>query len=253
MKPYILSNHNGVLLFTINRPDRRNAINFEVMDGLEHALELAHEKEVKFFAILGAGDQAFCSGGDLSAFHLLKTEKEAYGMLSRMAGILYRLLTLPKPTIAILNGTAVGGGCEIAAACDFRIGREGIKAGFVQANLAITTGWGGGTILLEKLQYEIALKMLIDAKIHSAEDLKELGFLNNIYAGDPIEACLSFIKDSLQKDGSVLSAYKSLLNKKWERLSIRDRMEEEAAGCAVLWEADAHHQKVDEFMKQKNK
>ncbi|HAF0292607.1 TPA: enoyl-CoA hydratase/isomerase family protein, partial [Salmonella enterica subsp. enterica serovar Typhimurium var. 5-] len=80
MKPYILSNHNGVLLFTINRPDRRNAINFEVMDGLEHALELAHEKEVKFFAILGAGDQAFCSGGDLSAFHLLKTEKEAYGM-----------------------------------------------------------------------------------------------------------------------------------------------------------------------------
>jgi enoyl-CoA hydratase/carnithine racemase len=223
------------------------------MAGLEHALELAHEKEVKAFAIMGAGDQAFCSGGDLSAFHLLKTEKEAYGMLSRMAGILYRLLALPKPTIAILNGTAVGGGCEIASACDFRIGREGMKAGFVQANLAITTGWGGGTILLEKLQYDIALKMLVDAKLHTAEDLKKLGFLHDIYTGDPVEACLSFLKDSLQKEGSVLSAYKALLNKKWEQLSIKERMEEEAAGCAVLWEADTHHQKVDEFMKQKNK
>lgn len=253
MKPYILSKHNGILLFTINRPDRRNAINFEVMNGLEHALTLAAEEDVKVFAITGAGEQAFCSGGDLSAFHLLKTEREAYGMLSRMAGILYKLLTLPVPTIAVLNGTAVGGGCEIASACDFRIGREGIKAGFVQADLAITTGWGGGTILLEKLPYEIALKLLVDAKVHPAANLKAFGFLHELYSGDPIEACLSYLKDSLQKERSVLSAYKALLNKKWELLSMRERMEEEAGGCAVLWEADAHHQKVERFMSQKNK
>lgn len=253
MKPYILSNHNGVLLFTINRPERRNAINFDVMDGLEHALTMAAGEDVKVFAITGAGEQAFCSGGDLSAFHLLKTEKEAYGMLSRMAGILYRLLTLAKPTIAILNGTAVGGGCEIASACDFRIGREGMKAGFVQADLAITTGWGGGTILLEKLPYDIALKLLVDAKVHSARDLKELGFLHEIYTGEPIEACVSYLKDSLQKESTVLGAYKALLNKKWELLSMRERMEKEAGGCAVLWEADAHHQKVERFMCQKNK
>jgi enoyl-CoA hydratase len=253
MKPYLLSMHDGVLLFTINRPDRRNAINFEVMDGLEHALTLAAADDVKFFAITGAGEQAFCSGGDLSAFHLLKTEKEAYGMLSRMAGILYKLLTLTKPTIAILNGTAVGGGCEIAAACDYRIGREEMRAGFVQANLAITTGWGGGSILLEKLPHEIAFRMLLNAKIHSAGELREFGFLHAIYTGDAVAACLSFLEESLQKEASVLGAYKVLLNKKWENLSMRERMEEEAAGCAVLWEADAHHQKVDDFMKPKNK
>jgi enoyl-CoA hydratase len=253
MDSYIISKEkDGVLFFTINRPARRNAIDFEIMTGLEKAIEMAADHEVKVLAITGAGDQAFCSGGDLAAFHQLKTEEQAYGMLSRMAGILYKLLTLPKPTIAILNGSAVGGGCEIAASCDFRIGKAGMKAGFVQANLAITTGWGGGTILLERLP-QAAMKMLIDAKIHTAEELFELGFLNDIYKEDPIDACLSFMKESLNKETAVLEAYKSLMNKKWELLSMRERMEAEAARCAVLWEDEAHHKKVDEFISKKNK
>ncbi|RSD28299.1 enoyl-CoA hydratase/isomerase family protein [Mesobacillus subterraneus] len=252
MESYIISKEpEGILLFTINRPERRNAINYEVMEGLEQALDLAKGDDVKVFAITGAGDQAFCSGGDLSAFHQLKTEEQAKGMLSRMAGILHKLLVLPKPTIAILNGSAVGGGCEIAAACDFRIGREGMKAGFVQANLAITSGWGGGTILLEKLPEHIALKMLLDANIHTAEELQELGFIHHVYKGDPLDACLSFLKESLKKEPTVLKAYKTLLNKKWEQLSMLERMEEEASRCAVLWEDDAHHRKVDEFMTKK--
>ncbi|MBT2678460.1 enoyl-CoA hydratase/isomerase family protein [Bacillus sp. ISL-35] len=253
MDSYIISKEkDGVLLFTINRPARRNAIDYEVMAGLETAIEMAADRDVKVFAITGAGEQAFCSGGDLSAFHQLKTEEQAYGMLSRMAGILYNLLTLPKPTIAILNGSAVGGGCEIASACDFRIGKAEMKAGFVQANLAITTGWGGGTILLERLPHA-AMKMLLDARIHNAEELMGLGFLNHLYTDDPIDACLSFMKESLNKETAVLEAYKSLINKKWEQLSMRERMEAEAAKCAVLWGEEAHHQKVDDFMSKKNK
>lgn len=253
MNAYIISKEkDGVLLFTINRPQRRNAINYEVMSGLEKAIEMAAEKDVKVLAITGAGDHAFCSGGDLSAFHRLKTETQAYEMLSRMAGILYKLLNLTKPTIAILNGSAVGGGCEIASACDFRIGREGMKAGFVQGNLAITTGWGGGSILLEKLPQNIAMKMLLDAKIYTDEELREFGFIHQIYKGSPIDACLSFMQGSLNKETSVLEAYKALSNKKWELLAMRERIEEEAARCAVLWEDEAHHKKVDEFIDKKD-
>ncbi|KIY21308.1 MULTISPECIES: enoyl-CoA hydratase/isomerase family protein [Mesobacillus] len=251
MDSYIISQESiGILCFTINRPAKRNAINFEIMAGLEKAIEMASDPEVKVFAIIGAGDAAFCSGGDLVAFHQLKTEEQAYGMLSRMAEILYKLLTLPKPTIAILNGTAVGGGCEIAAACDFRIGKAGIKAGFVQGNLAITTGWGGGSILLEKLPHA-AMKMLMDAKIHTAEELFELGFLHDIYMEDPIDACRMFMKESLKKETTVLAAYKSLMNKKWELLAMRERMAAEAKRCAVLWEDEAHNKKVDEFISKK--
>ena len=253
MDSYIISKEkDGMLLFTINRPERRNAIDYDVMSGLEKAIDMAAGDDVKVFAVTGAGDQAFCSGGDLSAFHRLKTEAQAYEMLSRMASILYKLLVLPKPTIAILNGSAVGGGCEIASACDFRIGCEGMKAGFVQGNLAITTGWGGGTILLEKLSQNIAMKMLLDAKVYTAEELRDFGFVHHIYKDNPIDACLSFMKGSLNKETTVLEAYKTLLNKKWELLAMRERMKEEAARCAVLWEADAHHKKVDEFMNKKN-
>ncbi|HAQ08100.1 MAG TPA: enoyl-CoA hydratase [Bacillus bacterium] len=254
MEPYLISkNQKGVLLFKINRPEKRNAIDFEVMAGLERAIEMADDKDVKVFAVTGAGDQAFCSGGDLTAFHMLRTKEQAYGMLSRMAGILYKLLVLSKPTIAILNGSAVGGGCEIASACDFRIGKRGMKAGFIQGDLAITTGWGGGTLLMERLPQNIALKMLLDARIHTGEELLELGFLHEIYNGDPLEACLSFLNESLEKETEVLEAYKCLLNKKWDLLSMRERMEAEASKCAVLWEGEAHHKKVAEFMSEKNK
>lgn len=110
MKPYLLEEREqGCLLFTINRPEKRNAINFDVMDGLSEAINRTKKPGVKALIITGAGEDAFSSGGDLSIFHQLKTEEEAYGMLSKMSNILYRLLTLPKPTIALINGTAVGG------------------------------------------------------------------------------------------------------------------------------------------------
>ena len=74
-------------------------------------------------------------------------------MLSKMGGILYKIATFKKPTIAILNGSAIGGGCELATAFDFRLARSGVKLGFVQASLGITTGWGGASLLLEKIPH----------------------------------------------------------------------------------------------------
>ena len=105
---------------------------------------------------------------------------------------------------------------------------------------------------MERIPQRNAFEMLLEARIHTADELKEFGFLHFIYEGNPLEACLSFLKVTLEKETSVLEAYKSLVNKKWELLSMRERMEDEAARCAVLWEGEAHHKKVDEFMNQKN-
>ena len=112
---YNIAIENGIAKFTIDRPEMRNAINYAVMEGLEKFLDQIEENpEVAYAVITGAGDRAFCSGGDLSEFHSLRTADEAYPMLSKMAGLLYRVATLPMPVIALVNGTAVGGGCEIA-------------------------------------------------------------------------------------------------------------------------------------------
>lgn len=252
MKPYLLEqHHDGILVFTINRPEKRNAVSYEVMDGLEEALKMSSEGSNKVLVITGAGDRAFCSGGDLSVFHNLKTEKEAYTMLSRMSEILVKLFFHPKPTVALLNGTAVGGGCELASACDYRFASKHVKAGFIQGTLAITTGWGGGTFLSEKLLPENAMKMLMEATLYDAEQLKELGFIQEIIKGEEPEGYKCFLEKILMLEVDVLKAYKSIFIHKWTKSDIKQRVNEEVKNCAVLWEGEAHHQQVSKFLNSK--
>jgi enoyl-CoA hydratase/carnithine racemase len=230
----------GYLLFTITRSEKRNAINYDVMQGLTEAVSLTNDPAIKALVITGEGNQAFCSGGDLSVFHQLQTKEEAYEMLSKM------------PTIALLNGTAVGGGCELAAACDFRLAREGIKAGFVQGRQAITTGWGGGTILSEKLPTARSMKLLMEAEIQSAEYLKEeVGFIDHIYSNHHITACESFLERLLAVDLKVLESYKMMWVLKWEENKLRERIEKEVRNCSVLWESESHHKYVQNFISKK--
>ncbi|WP_312469178.1 enoyl-CoA hydratase/isomerase family protein [Neobacillus sp.] len=241
----------GYLLFTITRSEKRNAINYEVMKGLEEAINRASESDIRALIITGEEDHAFCSGGDLSVFHLLHTREEAYSMLSWMAAILYSLLTLPIPTVALINGTVIGGGCELAVSCDFRLARKGIKAGFVQGKQAITTGWGGGSILAEKLPTAIAMKLLMEAELHPAEELKEAGFIDGLFEKEAIQVCEAYLEKMLEKDLSVLQSYKRLWIRKWEENKLRERIEEEVKNCALLWESDAHHDYVKSFMKKR--
>ncbi|PLR80988.1 enoyl-CoA hydratase [Bacillus canaveralius] len=250
MEPYLLKAQNGYLMFTINRPEKRNAINYEIIDGLHEAIEMMKKPELKGLVITGAGDNAFCSGGDLAVFHLLKTEQEAYGMLSKMSEILLRLLLLPKPTFAAMNGTAVGGGCELAAACDFRIAKKGVKAGFVQGKLAITTGWGGGTILAEKIPAANAIKMLMEARVYQTEELTNLGFIDYIIEENDL-TFIHHIEKIFPLEGSVLAAYKAMLIRKWLAANIALRIEKEVRECAKLWGMEEHHNQVDKFMNNK--
>ncbi|RLQ95845.1 enoyl-CoA hydratase/isomerase family protein [Falsibacillus albus] len=238
--------HGGIVQFMITRRAKRNAINYEVMEGLSMAMDTVLKDDAgKALVITGEGEQAFCSGGDLAEFQHLKSEQEAYGMLSKMGAILFRLTTLQKPTIAMLNGTAIGGGCELAAACDFRIAKKGIKAGFVQGNLGITTGWGGASILFEKILPSDALKILTEARTYPAESLKRIGFIQEVAEKLDLEVLLDFITD---KQPDVLSAYKQALVSKWHSSDLKGRMNEEIKRCAKLWASEEHHKAVDRFL-----
>lgn len=242
---------HGFLLFTIKRAEKRNAINFAVMEGLIEGIRKAKDPDIKIFAITGEGEKAFCSGGDLSIFHQLRTSDEAYTVLSKMGNILYELMMLDKPTVAIMNGIALGGGCEIAAACDYRIGRKGMEAGFIQGKLAITTGWGGGTILAEKLPYGHAFQMLTEAKIYNWEELLKLSFLHYVYDGKPYQGCIDFLENILKVHVDVLKAYKEIWLQKWEHGQLKERIDREIRRCSYLWAQEAHLQEVDKFIARK--
>jgi enoyl-CoA hydratase len=253
-KILVESEETGVCWLTINRPEIRNAIDYDVMDELKEAIEMARKSDfIKVLVITGAGDKAFCSGGDLSVFHQLRTKEEAFKMLSKMGSILYSLCTFPKPTVALINGTAVGGGCEIASACDFRYAKTGTKLGFIQGNLAITTGWGGASMLLEKIPYDFALHMLYSGKILTAEEAAQLGFIHKILDGDLKQACRQIILPYINKSVNVLSAYKMALVTKWKNANLKERMFEEIERCSILWESEEHHQAVDSFIHNRKK
>ncbi|KIL44778.1 enoyl-CoA hydratase/isomerase family protein [Jeotgalibacillus soli] len=246
---YRIERLDSVLLFCIDRPERRNAINIEVMDGLQKAIDNAREDHrIKVLMITGEGNQAFCSGGDLQVFHKLKTQQEAYSMLSKMGGILHDLATLPKMTVAFINGTAIGGGCEIAAACDFRISRPKAKLGFVQGDLSITTGWGGGTLLYERLLPNQALTILTTATVREAESFHDLGFIDYMCEGETYSEAIELLQPIILKNVHVLMAYKQMLIEKWKKSDLQHRMQLEIQECSMLWEKQDHHDAVDAFL-----
>ncbi|HLR10845.1 MAG TPA: enoyl-CoA hydratase/isomerase family protein [Sporosarcina sp.] len=240
---------NGIATFTIRHPQHRNAISTAVADGLEKFISTVEKEDTTQFVVITGSDGVFCSGGDVAEYQSLWTADDAYPMLSRMAGLLYRLATLPVPTIAHLNGTAVGGGCEIATACDYRLMNEQAKAGFIQGTIALTTGWGGATLLMEKMaQYDAQLSLLSEARVLSAKQLAEIGWVTHIYEKNETAPVEQFIATQQKIHPSVHRAYKKMAIRKWERTQLKERMLEEAKGCAVLWEAEEHHHAVAQFL-----
>ncbi|AYC29148.1 enoyl-CoA hydratase/isomerase family protein [Paenisporosarcina cavernae] len=252
---YSISTIHNCLLFTIQREERRNAIDFDVMEGLrEFALRLHEDTRISAGIITGSGNQAFCSGGDLQVFHALETEAEARSMLQPMSEILVQLAIVPVPTIALVNGHAVGGGCEIATMCDFRVMHETAKAGFIQGSLAITTGWGGATYLFDKLaDPQKAFKVLLEAKPYDAKTLHAIGWANDLYTGEKEEALERIVRQYVSSHPSVMRAYKSRRLDQLNIQTLKGQIEREVNDCARLWEQPAHHEAVAKFLSKKSK
>ena len=250
-QPVLWEKKNGIGWITLNRPSVRNAINYEVMKHLSTLLNTAKkDEEVKVLIITGTGSKAFCSGGDLSAFHSLKTEEQAYGMLSKMGNILHELFFFPKPTIALLNGSAVGGGCEIASACDIRLARAEAKVGFIQGRLGITTGWGGGTYLLERISLTRAMDLLYSSTPVTAKQGMDYGFIQYVIKGNSLKETERYVSRFTSQPLGVIESYKALQLERFDAGRIKQSVQNEIERCAKLWESDEHHKRVEAFLKK---
>jgi enoyl-CoA hydratase/carnithine racemase len=250
-QPVLWHKDNQIGWITINRPQVRNAINYEVMRGFNELLQKAKkDNDVKVIVITGAGTKAFCSGGDLGAFHSLKTEQEAHGMLSKMGKVLEEIFFFPKPTVALLNGFAVGGGCEISAACDIRLARAEAKVGFIQGRLGITTGWGGGSYLLERVRQDHAMDLLYSSSPITAKQAMDRGFIQYVIKGNSLKETERYLSRYTSQPLGVITSYKALQLERYDKQKIRLNVQNEISRCAKLWASDDHHKRVDEFLKK---
>lgn len=168
----------GLAVVTINRPQARNAIAPETMDQLEQAVDDA--EGALALVIRGAGDKAFVSGGDLKELAKLRTHAEAAAMARRMRGVCDRIATFPAPTIAVLNGHALGGGAEVAVAADVRLAAEDIKIGFNQSSLAIMPAWGGAERLTTLVGRSRALLLAGSGRILRADEAERIGLVDQV-------------------------------------------------------------------------
>ena len=161
----------GVALVTVNRPDKMNALNGEVRCAVFEALDqLEGDDEVRAVVITGAGDRAFIAGADISEF---KDARPVEQYRSMQDGDIYDALEdFRKPVIAMINGYCLGGGCELAMACDIRIAAEEAKLGQPEINLGLIPG-GGGTQRLPRLVGEgRAMKMIMTGEqVSGAEEI----------------------------------------------------------------------------------
>ncbi len=240
---------DGCLLVTLNRPEVRNAVNFELMDQLAEIIRIAREDQaVKALVLTGMGNDAVCSGGDLGQFHQLQTYEEARYMLLKMSKVLTELAFLPKPSFCFINGAAVGGGFELATACDFRYAKEGVRLGFIQVRQAITTGWGGGSLLLEKLDSQKALEWLMCGRFIPVEEAVEAHFIQEAMETVTKDEIIRKVYPYIHNDSAAVMAYKEMLIRKWKYTGLMERMEAEVDRCAALWEKPAHIEAVNRFI-----
>ena len=201
----------AVAVVTIDRPDALNALDLGTLTELRDRLVgLADDAPVRAVVLTGAGEKAFVAGADIKYMSGLDPEQaQAWGALGHEAGRL--LETMPKPTIAAVNGFALGGGCELALACDIRYASSRAKLGQPEINLGIVPGWGGTQRLARVCGIGVAKELIFSGRTVDAEEALRIGLVNAI--ADPVlERALATAHELAAKSPVALSLAKRLCN-----------------------------------------
>ncbi|SPD73610.1 3-hydroxybutyryl-CoA dehydratase [uncultured Desulfobacterium sp.] len=170
----------GIAVLTVNRPKKMNALNFRTMDEIKDAIATVKgDDSIRAMIITGAGDKAFVAGADISEFTGLGL-KESYDFIRRGAGIFRDLEALNVPTIAAVNGMALGGGCELAMGCTFRIASENALFGLPELGLGVIPGYGGTQRLPRIIGRSQALWAMLTGENLDANKALALGLANQV-------------------------------------------------------------------------
>lgn len=238
MNDILLIEHRGDRLqVTINRPERRNALSLELLDRLGDAFTLhAADASLKCVVLTATGDRCFAAGGDLKELDAVRSEADTLAMSRRARAALDAVRRFPVPVIAALNGHALGGGAELAMACDLRVAAAQAELGFLQAQLNVTTAWGGGIDVLAQLGPARGLALLLEARRIPAGEALQLGLLQRVCGPhEALAECTDrLIAPLLQRPVQVLRAYKSLALE--ARLALHQRLATvEERGFTTTW------------------
>ena len=219
MTNVLLEKKGNIAVATINRPKALNALNSQVLEDLNELVDLVSaDEEIRALVLTGSGEKAFVAGADIGEMSTLtKSGGEAFGKKGN--DVFRKLETMPIPTIAAVNGFALGGGCELSMSCDIRLCADTAVFGQPETGLGITPGFGGTQRLARLVSPGMAKQLIYSAKNIKADEALRIGLVNAVYpleelipaAEKPAEtiaknapiagrACNKAINDGLQVD-----------------------------------------------------
>jgi enoyl-CoA hydratase len=246
----LVERRNRVAIVTINRPEKRNALNIQTRrEGALALEELREDESVGAVVFTGAGDKAFVAGADIAEFagRTALTQREV--MLGR--SLFTAIDTFPKPVIAMINGYCLGGGCELALACDIRIASETASFGQPEINLGIIPG-GGGTQRLTRLVGEgKAMELILTGDIIDSQTAYNIGLVNMVVPAADLEAkTLELANRIAEKSPVALSMAKEAV-KIASRSNLEEGLRREVDLFALCFSSEDKDEGVTAFLEKR--
>jgi enoyl-CoA hydratase len=230
--------NEGVLTVTLCRPEKRNALSRALIAAISAAFNTWSERtDVSIAVLTGSGDKAFASGGDLKELEVMRSQSDAVAFAAETRAAFDTIRRFPVPVVAVVNGDALGGGAELAMACDFRIAASHARIGFVQGRLNIATAWGGGTDLFQILGPRRALRLLCTSALLDAAAAHREGLVDDVAPAGPEAAGYinAYVANLATQKPQVMRAFKSLAVQHRFGASAADKAVSEGARFAEAW------------------
>jgi 3-hydroxypropionyl-coenzyme A dehydratase len=208
------SKTDGICTVKINRPDKLNAMNMDVAKELVTLFEsLGKDDSVKVIILTGEGDKAFSAGADIEYMSKISPdESEEYAKLGQL--VTATVENVKQPTIAAVNGFALGGGCELAMSCDIRIAANTAKMGQPEVTIGIPPGWGGTQRLMRIVGIAKAKELVYTGKMIKAEEAREIGLVNQVVELSTLmEETMKMAKTIASNSSIAVRMSKSAINK----------------------------------------
>lgn len=189
----VLSRREEAAVVTLDRPEALNALSFEIIEQLGAAFDEVARSDARVLLVVGAGDRAFCAGADIPELRHRDLRAQRRGALLGQ-GVFAQLDRLEIPSVAIVQGFALGGGFELAMACTFRVATPKAKFGLPEIKLGLIPGYGGTQRLPRLVGEARALEMIMTGRTVRADEARELGLVNRVEEGEPLEIGLAFAR-----------------------------------------------------------
>ena len=247
----LIEKRGEIAVLTLNAPEKRNAIDLEMVNGLHAALdELLAADDVSVLVLIGAGDSAFAAGADIAE---LKERKGPDALAAINSAIFKRIDDFPVPSIAAIKGFALGGGCELAIACDLRVAGTSAKMGQPEVGLGIIPAAGGTYRLPRLVGLGKARELIYTGRIIDAQECLRIGLVNDVVDDDKVLARALEIAGEIASRGRLAVRLAKATMNALSRPGEAAAVSMESIAQSILFDSEDKHTRMQAFLDRKKK